>query len=164
MSPTSFSCYHDLITIVLMMTIASVQAIPHFLFAGQSNMAGHADMNHLNMSMDILFNASRTKTEILSDLKQHYYSYPSNPSTSSERYDFMAEYLLNLKGEGILSKRIRQSQEDISCSYYQLDRRENSNPAETIVLDQPLSPNSCGKYPNCCLISSGCLTTSISLK
>lgn len=89
MSPTSFSCYHDLITIVLMMTIASVQAIPHFLFAGQSNMAGHADMIHLNMSMDILFNAS-TKTEILSDLKQHFYTYneTSKPPTSAERYDY----------------------------------------------------------------------------
>ena len=119
---------------------------PHYLFAGQSNMEGYVDINCFNATMDILFDATRTETQILSDLKQHYYSYPSNPSTSSERYDFMAEYLLNLKGEGMLSKSIRQSQKDISCSYYQLDRRENSNPAETIVLDQPLSPNSCGKY------------------
>ena len=109
-------------------------------------MEGYVDINCFNATMDILFDATRTETQILSDLKQHYYSYPSNPSTSSERYDFMAEYLLNLKGEGMLSKSIRQSQKDISCSYYQLDRRENSNPAETIVLDQPLSPNSCGKY------------------
>ena len=102
-----------------MMTIASVQAMPHFLFAGQSNMAGHADMNHLNMSMDILFNASRTKTEILSDLKQRFYTYneTSKPPTSAERYDYMANYLVDLKDQGVLSTDIRHDHSSITCVY-----------------------------------------------
>lgn len=130
-----------------MMTIASVQAIPHFLFAGQSNMAGHADMIHLNMSMDILFNAS-TKTEILSDLKQRFYTYneTSKPPTSAERYDYMANYLVDLKDQGVLSTDIRHDHSSITCSLYTLQIMSDEDPAKAVAVDNLLSPHAnCGE-------------------
>lgn len=125
---------------------SSVQAKPHFLFAGQSNMEGLTDINHFNGAMDILFDTTRTVEQILSDLKQHYYSYPSSPHTSNERYDYMAKYLIDLKDQGVLSTDIQQDHANISCSFYKLDRGSSSKPAEILALDEHLSPNSnCGR-------------------
>ena len=119
---------------------ASVNAIPRFLLAGQSNMEGHGgvDLSVFNGTMDILLDTTVDEV-ISSNLKQHLSSYSSSPPTSDERYDFMAAYLLDLKNQDILTDDIHNYQADIDCSFLSLDINSPDSGPVVLAEDMPLS-------------------------
>ena len=126
---------------------ASVNAIPRFLLAGQSNMEGHGgvDVSVFNGTMDILLDP--TVDEVIpSNLKQHLSSYSSSPPTSYERYDYMTSYLVDLKNQDILTDDIHNYQADIDCSFLSLDINSPDSGPVALAVDMPLSPDSgCGR-------------------
>lgn len=118
--------------------------IPHFLFAGQSNMEGVLDdLSRFETLLKIL-HSSQDFDFLYTRLIVHLEEGNSSPSTPIDAYKREAGELIRLKNEGLLGSNFLDPVSSVRCSFYQLfgdvDYRYFSFQPNELAVDQDLSP------------------------
>ena len=125
--------------------------IPHFLFAGQSNMVGYvtnkAGDRRFDHTMELLLSDNFNVHDLVDHLEAFEFDFDRDENhTPTSVYKFEAQELIRLREEGFLTPSFQQPLSTVQCSFFSLHKKmASSDEAVPLAVDANLSPQAnCG--------------------